>query len=69
MTATVTIYKSRGKQPYRWHLKSANGRILCSGEGHKTPSHARRAVTTVMRAFCEDDLRFVYHTKQKRGRK
>lgn len=44
-----------------WHLKSANGKIICSGEGHPTKAKAIKAaaqvVTTVLALAdeCEHD--------------
>lgn len=35
---------------WRWHLKSANGRILCQGESHPTKAKAKRAIAGVKRS-------------------
>lgn len=36
---------------WRWHLRAANGRILCQGESHTRKSDAERAIEAVKRAI------------------
>lgn len=43
---------------YRWHLKSANGRVIAQGESHSRERDAWRAVETVIAtayAFVDED--------------
>lgn len=35
---------------WRWQLKAANGRVLCTGEAHTSQRDAWRAVATVQAA-------------------
>lgn len=39
------VYQAR--DGWRWRLKAANGRVLCSGEAHTRGRDAWRAVDTV----------------------
>lgn len=39
------VYKAR--DGWRWRLKAANGRVLCSGEAHTRERDAWRAADTV----------------------
>lgn len=47
-TSKVEFFQSRGK--WYWHLRAANGRIVCQGEAHGSERDARRAWTGVQRA-------------------
>lgn len=38
---------------WRWRLRAANGRILCSGEAHTRRQDAVRAVDTICRVFVD----------------
>jgi uncharacterized protein YegP (UPF0339 family) len=38
----------RSKDGWRWRLKSANGRVLASGEAHTRERDADRALATVV---------------------
>lgn len=37
----------RSKDGWRWRLRSANGRIICTGEAHSRKTDAERAAKTV----------------------
>lgn len=66
MSGKAHILRGRGKQPYRFHVKARNGRILCHGEGHPTAAKARRALKTLILTITDAALEIVDHTK-KRG--
>lgn len=36
-------------QGWFWHIKAANGEIICQGEGHATRANAERAAKGVVR--------------------
>jgi uncharacterized protein YegP (UPF0339 family) len=55
----VEIYRSGADNQWRWHLRAANGKLLCQGEGHSVRANARRAAEGVMRAFLHIDLKIV----------
>ncbi len=44
----IETFKGRGTQPYYYHVKAANGRIVeVPGEGYKTPGNRNRAVAKI----------------------
>ncbi len=45
----IEVY--RAADGWRWRLRAANGRVLCSGEAHTRERDAVRAALTVQRAF------------------
>lgn len=38
-----------GKPGFHWHIRAANGEIICQGEGHGRRSDAERAAKTVVK--------------------
>lgn len=46
--ATFTVYQDTDSQ-WRWRLLSANGRVVCQGEGHPNKQNAVRAARSVKR--------------------
>lgn len=50
--ARVEIFTDRKGQA-RWRLKAGNGETVATGEGHTSPSDARRAWRTVERIVIE----------------
>lgn len=48
-TSKVEFFKTYSGAWY-WHLKAANGRIVCQGEAHSSERDARRAWAGVQRA-------------------
>jgi uncharacterized protein YegP (UPF0339 family) len=48
--ARVVIFQDTDLK-WRWHLQSANGRVLAQGESHSRERDARRAVDTVSEAL------------------
>jgi uncharacterized protein YegP (UPF0339 family) len=43
-TPAFEVFQSaRGKQPWRWRLRGANGEIVCQSEGYVSRYNARRA--------------------------
>lgn len=40
----IVIYKGKGKQPWRFNLKAANGEVVSTSEGYLTKWNAKRAV-------------------------
>lgn len=49
-TAKVEFFQNCPGGFWYWHLKSANGRIICQGESHTSLRDARRAWAGVKRA-------------------
>lgn len=39
---TVEIYQGKGRKPFRWRQKSANGKVIGQGQGYTRRSSARR---------------------------
>lgn len=48
-TARIDVYEDAEGQ-HRWRLLAANGAIVAQGEGHTTPSNARRAARGMLKA-------------------
>lgn len=46
--ASIVVWKGAGAQPWRWHLKAANGKTIAQGEGHPTRAKAIRAAKGVI---------------------
>ncbi len=51
MTMQIEIWKGRGKQPWRWHIRAKNGKVVADAEGFPTRNHARRASIAHVRAI------------------
>lgn len=43
----IEIIKKRHKQPYRFHLVAANGRILCHSEAYASLAGAEKAIKLI----------------------
>lgn len=48
-TARIEVYEDATGE-HRWRLLAANGAIVAQGEGHATPSNARRAARGMLKA-------------------
>lgn len=47
-TARFVVFQDKKKQ-WRWHLVSANGRVIAQGEGHTRKADAERAYRALIR--------------------
>lgn len=46
-----------GKPGFHWHIRAANGEIICQGEGHMRKADAERAAKNVVRRIGGSGIR------------
>lgn len=44
----VVVFQSAENLNWYWHLQAPNGKIICTGEGHRRKSDCYRALHNVM---------------------
>lgn len=49
-----------GKPGWHWHVRAANGEIVCQGEGHMRKSDAERAAKTIVKRIIGNGIRLEF---------